>query len=551
MRKSERDSRLPLPMSTSSKRSPGQPPTSEGPSVDHARRLPSSRRWLALTILCVPLVIVNLDMTVLNVALPTLVRDLHATSDQLQWIVDAYIIVYAGLVLVAGSLADRVGRKNTFVAGLVAFAVGSGWAALSGSVGVLIAARASMGIGAALMMPSTLAIVTNTFQNPKERQRAIALWSGTSGVGIALGPIIGGLLLAHFWWGSVFLVNVPVAALTLVCAISLVPNSKDPAALASDFSGALLSVVSLVLIVWAIIDAPTSGWSSPVVIGTGLAGLAGLGLFVLWERASPHPMLDLAYFQNRRFTVPVSSVAMAMFGLAGALFVLTQFLQFALRYSPLEAGVRVLPAAGAVAVVAPLSVLLVRAAGTKLTVAAGLLFVAGGLWQISGASASSTFVDVLPGVTMLGIGAGLVIPASTTSIMNSLPSGHTGVGSATNGTFFQIGGALGVAVIGSLLSSRYQARMREALEPFHVPRGVESTILGSLGGAQSVAERVGGRTGQLLDDVARSAFVSGMDLGLVVGSVIAAAGCLLALAALPARPSPERERRGDDVTSGA
>src|SRR5450755_41603 len=304
----------------------------------------SPRRWWALAVLCVPLLIVSLDNTVLNVVLPTLVRKLHATTSELQWIVDAYALVFGGLMLVAGSLADRVGRKRTFVAGLLAFAAGSTWAAFSGSVGLLIAARASMGIGAALIMPSTLSIITDMFREPGERQRAIGLWAGTSGVGIALGPIIGGLLLARFWWGSVFLINVPIALIGIGCGVLLVPDSKNDAALRPDLAGALLSIAGLGLLLWSIIEAPTRGWSSPLVIGAGLAGLAVLGGFAAWERASSHPMLNLDFFRARSFSGAVTSVGLATFGLFGALFVLTQFLQFNLGYTALQAGVRVLPA---------------------------------------------------------------------------------------------------------------------------------------------------------------------------------------------------------------
>ena len=236
--------------------------THEIPVPHRSERSPGSSRWLALAVLCVSILMVNLDNTVLNVALPTLVRDLNATSTQLQWILDAYALVFGGLLLVAGSLADRVGRKRTFLAGLVAFAGGSAWAAFSGSVGVLIAARASMGIGAALMMPSTLSIITDMFRDGGQRQRAIGLWAGTSGLGFALGPIVGGLLLAHFWWGSVFLINVPIAAAGLLCAISLVPDSRNPAALRPDVAGAVLSIAGLGLVLWSIIEAPVHGWSA-------------------------------------------------------------------------------------------------------------------------------------------------------------------------------------------------------------------------------------------------------------------------------------------------
>jgi EmrB/QacA subfamily drug resistance transporter len=500
---------------------------------------PGSSRWLALSVLCVSILMVNLDNTVLNVALPTLVRDLHATSSQLQWILDAYALVFGGLLLVAGSLADRVGRKRTFLAGLVAFAGGSAWAAFSGSVGVLIAARASMGIGAALMMPSTLSIITDMFRDAGQRQRAIGVWAGTSGVAFALGPIIGGLLLARFWWGSVFLINVPIAAVGLLCAIPLVPDSKNPAALRPDLAGAVLSIAGLGLVLWSIIEAPAHGWSSAIVVGTGLAGLAVLVGFAGWERASSHPMLNLRFFRNPSFSAAVGSLGLTMFGLVGSLFVLTQFLQFNLGYSALQAGVRMLPTAAAMAVIAPLSSAVVAKAGTKVTTTAGLLLIAVGLWQVSHASVNWTFTDILPGMLLIGIGAALVFPAVTGSVMGSLPRGDLAVGSAANGVFIQVGGALGVAVIGSLLSTRYQDRMTVALAPHHLPHAIENTILGSIGGALGVAARVGGTAGRLLAHVARSAFISGADLGLLTAAAVVLVGAVLALAVLPASPSAD------------
>jgi EmrB/QacA subfamily drug resistance transporter len=497
---------------------------------------PRSSRWLALTVLCVSILIVNLDVTVLNVALPTLVRDLHATSHQLQWIVDAYALVYGGLVLVGGSLADRIGRKRTFLAGLVLFAGGSAWAAFSGSVGVLIAARASMGIGAALMLPSTLSIITDMFREGALRQRAIGIWSGTTGVGFALGPLIGGLLLAHFWWGSVFLINVPIAAVGFVFAIPLVPDSKNPAALRPDLAGSALSIAGLGLVLWSIIEAPVYGWSSALVIGVGVAGLAVLACFAAWERTTSHPMLNLRFFRRPSFSAPIGSLGLAMFGLVGALFVLTQFLQFNLGYSPLQAGVRMLPMAAAMAVVAPLSSIAVRLAGTKLTIAAGLLLIAAGFWQTSYATISWTYAGILPSMILGGIGGALVIPAVSGSVMSSLPREHTGVGSATNGVSIQVGGALGVAVIGSLLSTRYQDRMIATLAHVPVPHAIEGTITGSIGGALGVAAQVGGAMGRALTQAARLAFLSGGDLGLFTGAMVVLAGCVLALVTVPFRP---------------
>jgi len=503
-----------------------------------AARPPAARRWLALSVLCLSLLIVTLDNTVLNVVLPTLVRDLDATTSQLQWIVDSYVLVFAGLLLVAGSVADRVGRKRTFLAGLAVFGAGSTWAAFSGSVGMLMAARASMGVGGALIMPSTLAIITTIFTDGSERRRAIGLWAATSGLGLALGPIIGGLLLARFWWGSVFLINVPIAALAAALAIPLVPDSRNTAATRPDVAGAVGSIAGIGLLLWSIIEAPSEGWTSPLVRATGLAGLAVLAAFAWWERRTSHPMLRLEFFRRPSFSAAVASVALANVGLFGALFVLTQFLQFDLAYTPLQAGIRVLPAAGAIALVAPLSAVLLRAIGTKLTIAAGLVIVGVGLWQISTASLTTTYSGTIGGMIMLGVGAGLVIPSATASVMASVPAAHTGVGSATNGTFLQLGGALGVAVIGSVLNATYQGHVTAALTPLHVPRVIMDTVAGSVGGALAVAAHLGGSVATELADLARSAFIDGMDLGLAVAAVVALLGAVLALVWLPDRDRP-------------
>ncbi|GID29886.1 MFS transporter [Paractinoplanes brasiliensis] len=501
--------------------------------------VPPHRAW-ALLVLCVSLLIVTLDNTILNVALPTLVRDLHATSSQLQWVVDGYALVFGGLLLVAGSLADRYGRKRAVLLGLCLFAVASAWAAWSSSVHTLIAARASMGVGAALIMPATLSIITDMFREPAARQRAIGAWAATSGLGIAIGPIAAGLLLAHFWWGSVFLVNVPIAALGFACALLLVPDSRNPVPRRADPVGAALSIAGLGLLLWAIIEAPTDGWGSGRVLGAGLGGLVVLALFVVWENASSHPMLSLSFFRSRRFSVATSAAGLNTFALFGAMFVLTQFLQFTLGYSALAAGVRILPVASVLAVAAPASAQLVRLIGTKLVVAAGLTAVAGGLWQLSTATTNSSYGDVLPGMILLGLGAGLVMPATAESVMGSLPPGRTGVGAATNGTSLQVGGALGVAVVGSLLNTRYQDQISTALAPYHLPGDVTATVHGSIGGALEVAARLGGEAGHLLTAAARSAFMDGMHLGLLTAAGVAAAGILLTAIALPARP-PEKQ----------
>jgi EmrB/QacA subfamily drug resistance transporter len=502
------------------------------PPEPAARAVPG-RRWLALAVLCVTLLMVTLDTTVLSVALPTLVRDLHATTTELQWTIDAYVLVYAGLLLVSGSVADRVGRKRVFCAGLLAFAAGSAWAAFSGSTGTLIAARASMGVGAAVMMPSTLSLITSIFTGARERQRAIGLWAGTSGVGVALGPIVGGALLARFWWGSVFLINVPIALAGFALAVRLVPESRSPAPRRPDYAGAAMSIAGLGLVLWSLIEAPAGGWTSPRVIAAGTGGLVVLAMFVAWESRTSHPMLNLALFRERALTGAVCSMAMVAFGLFGTLFLMTQFLQFSLGYSALAAGIRVLPSAGTIAVVSPLSAYFLRVTAVRYTVAAGLACVAGGLWQLSGVSAASTYVSVLPGLMLLGLGVGLAIPAATESVMGSLAGADTGVGAGINGAFMQTGGALGVAVMGSLLNTRYTGDIAAVLAPYRVPAAVLGPVRGSLGGALEVAARLGGGLGAELAAAARRAFISGMDLGLLTAAAVALAGCAVALAVLP------------------
>jgi EmrB/QacA subfamily drug resistance transporter len=504
-------------------------------ALPREQRKPSTARWLALAVLCSSILIVNLDVTVLNVALPTLVRDLHATSNQLQWVVDAYALVFGGLLLVAGSVADRVGRKPVFFFGVSAFIVGSAWAAFSGSVSVLIAARASMGLGAAFMMPSTLSIITDVFRDFEERRRAIGFWAGTSGVGFAVGPIIGGLLLAHFWWGSVFLLNIPVGVVALASAYFLVPNSKNRNALAPDYVGGTLSVCGLGLLLWSIIEIPADGWSSVRVLTAGAVGIATLVGFLLWERRTAHPMLNFAFFRERSFSVAVISVSSVMFALVGGLFLLTQFLQFNLSNTPLGAGVKMLPVAGALAVVAPSSSVLARLIGTKLTTSAGLVLVMSGMWLISTSKVTWTYADLLPGLMLIGVGAALVLPTVSSSVISSVPRGDAGVGSATNGASIQVGGALGVAVMGSAMATRYQHELSRSIGGYAMPAAIHHTILGSIGGALSIATRLGGELGTRLAEAARSAFISGADLSLLIAAVIALAGGAIAIALFPMR----------------
>lgn len=514
--------------------SPGPRPTSH--AVGHAHR------WAALAVLCASALIINVDNTILNVALPTLVRKLHATSSELQWIVDSYALVFAGLLLVSGSLADRLGRKRFFLIGMTVFACGSIGAAFSGSVDLLIAWRAVMGAGAAMTIPASLSIINDVFRDQAERARAIGGWAATIGLGIAIGPIAGGLLLAKFWWGSVFLVNVPIAIAAVAGATVLVPDSKNPAADRPDPVGAALSIAGLGLVLWAIIEGPTAGWSSASVVGAAATGIAILATFIAWEAHSSHPMLSLGFFRNRSFSIAAAGELFGIFGLMGALFLQTQFLQFDLGYSPFQAGLRILPAAAMICISAPLSPLIARRVGIKLTVAVGLAAIAAGLWQIAAAStATATYGDVVTGLLLIGLGAGLLLPTATNSVVGAVPQGDSGIGSAVNTTALQVGGALGVAVIGSAMLTRYQNRIAAVLAGRHIPAAAAHAITSSLGGALTVANRAGGATGALLAHDARASFMSGMQISLTVGALVALTGAILALTRLPSRDKQQTQ----------
>jgi EmrB/QacA subfamily drug resistance transporter len=492
------------------------------------------RRWWALVVLCLSLVVLGMDNTILNVTLPTLARDLGATASQLQWMVDAYILVFAGLLLTMGALGDRFGRKLTLNAGLLVFAAGSAASALAGSPQVLIAARAAMGIGAALIMPSTLSIITNLFP-AKERGRAIGIWAGVAGLGIVLGPVIGGWLLEHFWWGSVFLVNLPVVALAIGAGWPLLPESRDPNATPLDPIGAALSIAALVTLVYGIIQAPQDGWSDPVILAAfGVAAVLTVA-FLWWERRVGHPMLPMELFRNPRFSAASAAITMVFFALFGSVFLLTQHLQFVLGYTPLQAGVRILPIA-ALILAAPLAARLTERVGTKLVVVAGLLLVAGALWLLSTVEISDGYGLVAGALALLGAGMGLTMAPATESIMGSLPLAKAGVGSAMNDTTRQVGGALGVAVLGSILASSYGAAIQPTLRS--APPPVAQAAGDSIGTAATIAAQLGPQ-GQGLLEAARSAFLHGMGDAVQVGAGVAAVAALLVLLFLPARGKQE------------
>ena len=495
-------------------------------------------RWAALSILCVTLLLVSLDLTILNVALPSIVTDLHATSSQLQWIVDAYAVAFAGLLLTFGALGDRAGRKWVFLAGLLVFAAGSAYSAFAGSVGLLTAGRVVMGAGAAALMPSTLSILTNLFRTDRDRGRAIGIWSATAGLGVAIGPILGGFLLVHYWWGSVFLINVPVAVLGGLAAIFLVPSSRNARAKRLDPVGMLLSVAGFGLLLWAIIEAPSRTWTAPPVIGALAASAALLAGFLMWEHRRVDPMLPVSFFRSRRYSAAIASLALVLFALMGVLFLMTQYLQFVLGFSAFQAGLAVSPVALVLLATAPFSAVLARKIGTKSVVVPGLLLIAAGLGLLSQTTVNDGYRWCLPFLLLIGCGVGLALAPSTDSVMGSVPKDEAGVGSATSDTSLQVGGALGVAVLGTALNLRYQHLIAALIGHHALPPAIHDAILGSLGGALEAAARIPGPAGAALAEAARQSFVSGMNLGLLIASIVVAAAACVVLIALPQRPAP-------------
>ena len=510
------------------------------------------RRWAALAVLSLSLIIIGLDNTVLNVALPHLAESLGASNSQLQWIVDGYVIVFAGLILTMGSLGDRFGRKGALSVGLLIFMAGSIAAMFATSASTLIAFRMVMGIGGALIMPATLSLLTNIFHDPKERARAIGVWAGASAVGIAIGPIIGGLLLAHFWWGSVFFINVPVACVALVSGRFLLPRSSDPAAPKIDPFGAVLSVLTLVTLVWGLIEAPSKGWTSSPILGAFGIGGVFLALFIAWELHSDHPMLEMRFFTNPRFSAANAGVTLVFFAMFGSSFLLTQQLQFVMGYSALKAGLAMTPVAIPLMILGPLSARFVERLGTKVVVGSGLVLTAIGLASMSRLTVTSGYLALLIPMLVMACGMGLTMGPATESIMGSIPRDKAGVGSAMNDTTRQVGGALGVAVVGSVLASVYRPHVIEHLRSTvlgttaagHGPLADQANqaiglIRGQLGAAYAVADRLpGGADGPLGAPVvhaARAAFVDGFGRAVLVASFAALIGAIVVFAFLPAR----------------
>src|SRR4051812_11533219 len=391
------------------------------------------RRWWTLAVLCFSLLIIGMDNTILNVALPTIQRDLHTTASGLQWIVDVYTLIYASVLLTTGSLGDRFGRKGILTAGLVVFGLGSLGAAFSQTTTQLIAFRGLAGIGGAMIMPATLSILTNVF-SAEERGRAIGIWAGVSGIGIVAGPVAGGFLLEHFFWGSVFLINIPVVVIAIAAGHFLVPTSRDANPRRLDPLGTVLVSVGLAALLYGIIEAPSQGWTAPAVAVGFTAGVVALVSFVVWELRIDHPMLEVRFFRNPRFSAANIAITLVFFAMVGSMYFLTQYLQFVLGYSTMQAGAALIPLAAGLMLVAPNTGRMTQRFGTKVVVASGLTVVAGATLLLSRLTVSSGYPFLALATLLLGVGIATAMSPATDSIMGSVPRDKAGIGSAMNDT---------------------------------------------------------------------------------------------------------------------
>ncbi|MFJ6913464.1 MFS transporter [Streptomyces sp. NPDC101133] len=510
---------------------------------------PYARRWWALLVLCLSLLIVVMANTSLIVAAPDMTADLGLSSSDLQWVIDGYTVPYAALMLVLGAIGDKYSRRGALVTGLVIFAGGSVMGSLVHETGLVVAARAIMGVGAAVVMPATLSLLVAVF--PKgERARAITAWTATSGLAIAVGPLVAGWLLEDHAWGSTFLVNVPVAVLAVVGALILVPPSKAAGAGRIDYVGGLLSIVSVGSLVYATIEGPHFGWGAGPVAAAVVAGV-GLIAFVAWELRHPHPMLDVRRFLLRPFSGSMLAVLFFFFGTYGAIYYATQFLQFVLGYGALETGVRLLPLAGAVFVGAAVTGRLTPKLGVRAMVGSGMAIGTAGVFLLVLIEQGSTYADFLAPMLLLGLAIGLSVSPATDTIMGSFPESELGVGGGANDTALELGGSLGIAVLGSLLGTSYRDEL-SGLVGDRLPAAALDTAQDSVGGGLAVAQRLatnpaaGPEQAHALADAVHKAFAHGVSTTSLVGGIIMAAGTAIVLAVLPGhrRGGPEDRPEG-------
>ncbi len=521
-------------------------PTTQSLGDTHASH---PNRWRILGVLVLALLVTSIDHTIINVAMPQLVGDLGASSAQLQWIVAAYTIVFAGLLLTAGSLGDRFSRRHALLAGLLTFLGGSIVAATAGSTTALIAGRCVMGIGGALIMPTTLSILVNVFGDPRERAKAIAGWTAASGVGIAVGPIVGGALMRSFSWSSVFWINVPLLVAAFIGALHLVPDSRDPHATRLDPIGAGLSIAAISTLVYAIIQAPEWGWTSTESVASFAVGAVLTVVFVIWEMRREDPMLDMTLFRNRSFSAGSIALALLIFAMAGTVFLQAQYLQFVLEYTPLAAGFALVPAAIGMLLGTGAGAHLAEMHGGRITVTAGTLIAAAGVAVQAAFVDGGSYAPTGIGLLLFGLGAGVAMPAATEMIMATLPPARAGVGSAVNDTVREFGGALGVAVIGSVAATSYATSMQDKLADFPTLSAADRTLLtNNVGAAIHAAERLGAEAGPIAT-AARDAFVDSMHRSLWIAVGLAFCAAAVTFTQLP-RQAANHAAHGGHGTHG-
>ena len=489
-------------------------------------------RWRILAIMCTCLVLVVAGVSSLNIAIPSIIDDLQPTSTQTLWIVDSYALVFAGLLLPAGAIGDRYGRKGALLVGLVIFIAGALWSAWSGDANWLIVARGSMGIGAALMMPATLSIIVAVF-SPSERAKAIAVWAGFAGAGGAIGIIGGGALLEAFWWGSVFFINVPIAVLAIVLIALLVPSSRDEHETPLDPVGSILSIAGLGALVFAIIEGGEKGWGAGITITAFAAAIVFLAAWVYWERSIKNPMLDPKLFRRVPFSLGSLTIAAGFAVMFGMFFLITQYFQFVQGHSPLQAGIRNLPFALTMVVVSPRSPIVAERLGKRGAITIGLGIQAIGFVVLASHGTDTSYAVTAVGLVLLAAGMALLMPPASEAIVSSLPPSKAGVGSAWNDSTREIGGALGIAVLGTLLSSGYRSGIEPATEG--LPADAAEAVGESIGAAFRVAEAAGRPE---LIEPARNAFVDGMTTAFWVAAV---SGLVVAAAVLLRYPSKDNE----------
>ena len=487
------------------------------------------RRWAILAVLCTSLMIVIIGNTALNVAIPRLALDLGASTSRLQWMVDAYGLVFAGMLFTAGAIGDRFGRKGTLQAGLGLFLVGTTLAAFGDSSTTVIGARALMGLAAAFIMPSTLSILTNVFP-AHERAKAIGVWAGIAGGGGAVGPIASGFLLGHFWWGSVFLVNIPVIVLAFIAGKVLLPTSRDPERPPLDLPGAGLSIVGLVSLVYGIIEGPTHGWLSATTLATFMVSAVVLALFAWRETHTAHPMLDLRLFRDRRFSVASGGMTLVFFAMFGTFFLVSQYFQLVLGYSPFASGLFQLPMAAIMMTMAPLAPGLVAKYGVHRVVSTGLASVGVGLVLFSRLGVDSSIWLMYGPLLCLGGGMAITMAPLTAQIMSAVSLGKAGVGSAMNDTTRELGGALGVAVLGSLVTSQYTSSIDPHLTGL---TGTDRSLAETgMTGAFQVAHQLGAAGNDLVLG-AKEAFMDGVQVAALCGAIVVFIAAFLARRLLP------------------